>query len=42
MSAWTEDDSATYREIADVAVPRREEMIGDAGRRGAVRAPTSR
>ena len=26
MSAWTEDDSQTYREIAEVAVPRREEM----------------
>ena len=27
MSPWTEHDSQTYREIADVAVPRREEMI---------------
>ena len=27
MSAWTENDSQTYREIADIAVPRREEMI---------------
>ena len=27
VSAWTEDDSQTYREIADVAVPRRQEMI---------------
>ena len=27
MSGWTEADSQTYREIADVAVPRREEMI---------------
>ena len=27
MSAWTEDDSRTYREIADVAVPRRQEMV---------------
>ena len=27
MSAWTENDSETYREIADVAVPRREEMV---------------
>jgi trans-aconitate methyltransferase len=26
VSAWTEDDSRIYREIADVAVPRREEM----------------
>jgi tRNA (cmo5U34)-methyltransferase len=26
MSAWTESDSQTYREIADVAVPRRQEM----------------
>src|SRR5262249_27013133 len=26
VSSWTEDDSRTYREIADVAVPRREEM----------------
>ena len=26
MSAWTENDSQTYREIADVAVPRRQEM----------------
>ena len=27
MSGWTEQDSETYREIADVAVPRRDEMI---------------
>ena len=27
MSAWTEQDSAIYRDIADVAVPRRDEMI---------------
>jgi trans-aconitate methyltransferase len=27
MSGWTEDDSQTYREIADVAVPRRQELI---------------
>jgi tRNA (cmo5U34)-methyltransferase len=27
VSAWTEADSRTYREIADVAVPRRREMI---------------
>ena len=27
MSAWTEGDSQTYRQIADVAVPRRQEMI---------------
>jgi tRNA (cmo5U34)-methyltransferase len=27
MSAWSETDSATYREIADVAVPRREELV---------------
>ena len=27
MSAWTESDSQTYREIADVAVPRRDEMV---------------
>ncbi len=27
MSAWTESDSQTYRELAAVAVPRREEMI---------------
>lgn len=27
MSAWTENDSQTYREIADVAVPRRQEMV---------------
>jgi tRNA (cmo5U34)-methyltransferase len=27
MTAWNEADSAVYREIADVAVPRREEMI---------------
>jgi tRNA (cmo5U34)-methyltransferase len=27
MSAWTEGDSQLYREIADVAVPRRHEMI---------------
>ena len=26
MSGWTEKDSQTFREIADVAVPRREEM----------------
>jgi tRNA (cmo5U34)-methyltransferase len=26
MSAWTESDSQTYRDIADVAVPRRQEM----------------
>jgi len=26
MSAWTESDSQTYRGIADVAVPRRQEM----------------
>src|SRR4051812_11760625 len=28
MSGWTESDSLTYREIADVAVPRRGEMVG--------------
>ena len=27
MSAWTENDAQTYREIADVAVPRRQEMV---------------
>jgi tRNA (cmo5U34)-methyltransferase len=27
MSAWTEEDSATYRAIAAVAVPRRDEMM---------------
>ena len=27
MSGWTEHDSQTYREMADVAVPRRQEMI---------------
>jgi tRNA (cmo5U34)-methyltransferase len=27
VSAWTEEDSLTYRGIAEVAVPRREEMI---------------
>jgi tRNA (cmo5U34)-methyltransferase len=27
VSAWTEEDSRTYREIVGVAVPRREEMI---------------
>jgi tRNA (cmo5U34)-methyltransferase len=27
MSAWSESDSAIYREIADVAVPRRHEML---------------
>ena len=27
MSAWTETDSQLYREIADVAVPRRKEMV---------------
>jgi len=27
MSAWTENDSQTYRDIADVAVPRRQEMM---------------
>jgi tRNA (cmo5U34)-methyltransferase len=27
MSGWTEDDSQAYREMADVAVPRRQEMI---------------
>jgi SAM-dependent methyltransferase len=27
VSTWSEEDSLTYREIADVAVPRREEMI---------------
>ena len=27
MTAWTEADSSTYREIADIAVPRREEML---------------
>ena len=27
MSAWTESDSETYRAIADVAVPRRQEMM---------------
>jgi trans-aconitate methyltransferase len=26
VSVWTEDDSRTYREIAEVAVPRRQEM----------------
>ena len=26
MRAWTEADSSIYREIADIAVPRREEM----------------
>jgi trans-aconitate methyltransferase len=28
VSEWTEDDSATYAAIADVAVPRRREMMG--------------
>ncbi len=27
MSGWTEQDSQTYRDIADVAVPRRQEMV---------------
>jgi len=27
MSGWTEQDSQTYRDIADVAVPRRREMV---------------
>jgi tRNA (cmo5U34)-methyltransferase len=27
MSEWSEDDSSLYREIADVAVPRRDEMM---------------
>jgi tRNA (cmo5U34)-methyltransferase len=27
MTAWTEDDSRTYREIAPVAVPQRDEMV---------------
>jgi len=27
MSGWTESDSGIYREIADVAVPRRQEMV---------------
>lgn len=27
MSGWTERDSQTYRDIADVAVPRRQEMV---------------
>jgi trans-aconitate methyltransferase len=27
MSAWSEDDSRTFREIADVAVPRRAQML---------------
>jgi trans-aconitate methyltransferase len=27
MSAWTENDSQTYRDIADVAVPKRQEML---------------
>ena len=27
MRAWTENDSQTYREIADVAVPHRDEMV---------------
>lgn len=27
MTMWTEDDSATYRAIAPVAVPRRQEMV---------------
>ena len=27
MSSWTENDSETYREIADIAVPRRQEMV---------------
>ena len=27
MSSWTEQDSQTYRNIADVAVPRRQEMV---------------
>ena len=27
MSEWTENDSAIYREIAHIAVPRREEML---------------
>jgi tRNA (cmo5U34)-methyltransferase len=27
MSAWTESDSQIYRDIADVAVPRRQEML---------------
>ncbi len=35
---WSEEDSAIYRAIAAVAVPRRDEMIGGAGCGGAVRA----
>jgi len=27
MSEWTENDSSIYREIADIAVPRRDEMM---------------
>ena len=27
MSGWTEQESQTYRDIADVAVPRRQEMV---------------
>ena len=27
MTSWTEDDAATFRAIAAVAVPRRQEMI---------------
>ena len=27
MKAWTEQESQTYRDIADVAVPRRQEMV---------------
>jgi tRNA (cmo5U34)-methyltransferase len=27
MSDWTEDDSATFRELGDIAVPRRSEMV---------------
>jgi tRNA (cmo5U34)-methyltransferase len=27
MSEWTENDSSVYREIADIAVPRRDEMM---------------
>ena len=27
MNSWTEKDSAVYRDLADVAVPRRQELI---------------
>ena len=41
MTSWSENDSTTYRAIARVAVPRRQEMI-EALLAAAPFSPTSR